>query len=358
MAVAGGTAGKRQSLLQGRGRMSLTGYNCVLVPGSHGGGTDDELPLPPLAATGTSSSSASSSPARVGEPLVDSHQGRSGSGEGEGRRQSQTRHERRGRARMSLAGYNETAYYGAVNVVADNDDCSSTRDSSNFTHTDSGIHGEEGTPWAVWRRWAADSDAESGLSDIDSGCEGSSFYAASAASDSDRGLSRRRSARRSARASLAGYNCTGAVSVTGEDGFIDERGASSRAAEAGERLSTIGEVLEMGLDWWGEGSSAAATAEPRHEHRHPTHFRLNSPDDYVAEVNPVNEAALVEQYESLDEVQNDWRGWGAWADDTEDDDTLDMGLQDDPIAEAGFIFAVEYGQACIQGIETSRVARE
>jgi len=341
--------GTRQNLLQSRGRMSLPGYNCVLVPGSHDSGVDVELPLPLLDATGTSSSSGSST---VHAQVVGHH----------GSRQSRNRHERRGQARMSLAGYNETAYYGGVSVLADSDGCSSTRDSSNMSVATV----DEASPWAVWRRWASEGEeqweSERALSDVDSGGEGSSSCAASMASDSDKARSRRRSARRSARASLAGYNCAGAVSVTGEDGAVIGRGAGNQAADAGERLSTIGEVLEMGLDWWGDASSQSARAEgtARHESRSPAHYRLNSADDQAVQVTTAAELAIVQHYDLLDEArQSSPSGWSAsmpWADDGEDE-TLDMGLQDDPIAEAGFLFAVEYGQACVQANHVYRRGR-
>merc|ERR1719440_467939 len=148
-------------------------------------------------------------------------------------------------------------------MIEDADDCSSTRDSSNFTNTEGGIPGEEGGPWAVWRRWAADSMSEEGaLSDIDSCGDSSSNAGASVASargsmggdsHSDMGsgfesdLSRRRSwTRRSARVSLAGYNCRGAVSVTEEETSL-AADSDGLLPDRPERLSTIGEVLEMGM---------------------------------------------------------------------------------------------------------------
>lgn len=280
----------------------MTGYNCVLVP-THG---SDDAPV------GTSSSSSS-------VPMSAQALSRRS-------RLSLTHHERRGRARMSLAGYNEAAYYGAVAVVADNEDCSSTRDSSNLTPRGP----EDASPWSVWRQWAADSVSEDGLSE---GSVGDSYISwgrevsgAGWTSETERQLSRRQSNRRSARVSLAGYNCTGAISVT------DEEGASSPADETGTRLSTIGEVLEMGFEWFGEGTSSAAarsTEESEEQEAAAQIFRLNADE---AEVEPAS--SIYAHYDALEGGENapSWQASLLGADETDDD--LDMGLQDDPIAEA------------------------
>jgi len=257
--------------------------------------------------------------------------------------------ERRGRARMSLAGYNEAAYYGAVSILADAEDCSSTRDSSNLTRTLS----EEGSPWAVWRQWAADS--ESGLSDSgDDNDPDQDKGSGSATSDGSEicelGQTRRRSTRRADRASLTAYNCTGAVSVTGEEGEQHVPGADGVGAETGGRLSTIGEVLEMGYDWLSDGASPRP---PNHESDGQEAAQVSTADA----PHPDGWHDAGDSTTRADDPEATTMGSLFWANDTEDD-SLDMGLQDDPIAEAGFIFAVEYGQACAHGNSFSRGNRE
>lgn len=243
---------------------------------------------------------------------------------------------------MSLAGYNEATYYSALTAVADNEDCSSTRDSSNMARTDSGLPEDATSPWAVWRTWAADTVSEGGLSE---GSGGSSW-----ASDCEPGLSRRQSAR----ASLGGYNCTGARAIDATEGGVAD-GVGNSTAETKTHLSTIGEVLEMGMDWFGDTSERQTESE---EQEAAQVFRLNG-DEHAAEARQADDTSIFGHYDALDDAAQNSGGWEAsmpWAEDL-DDDSLDMGLQDDPIAEAGFIFAVEYGQACVSGMDFSRSSR-
>mmetsp|Transcript_90192 Transcript_90192/g.140869 ORF Transcript_90192/g.140869 Transcript_90192/m.140869 type:complete len:303 (-) Transcript_90192:65-973(-) len=282
---------KRQSL-QVRSRTSLAAYNAVLVPNAdtsmelsdfHPASSSSAIPFPSLG----SNSLPSDIPPRRGSRLSVAH------------------HERRDRARMSIAGYN---YLGAMSVNPDAEDCSSTRDSTQRTDSFE-------DPWGVFGRWAADNLSDSGFSE-----DSETSSSASATR-----LSRQRSSRRSVRESLAGYNCMGAVSVPDAKETQNERRVLTFDLEDVEfeqnesRLPTIVEVGNAVFNLFSD----------------PEEQRMASP----------GVSSIADQYEALDNAASEsYFGAPSWFDDT--DDAPDMGLQDDPIAEAGFIFAVEYGQSC------------
>lgn len=271
---------------------------------------------------------------------------------------------------MSLAGYNEMAYYSHVSFLSmiDEQDCVSTRDSSNQTHTDSGMtYGDDGSPWAAWRRWAIDSElSEDDLSDAS--IEDSSSNAASA-DDLERGrLWHRQSTRRSAaRVSLAGYNCRGAISVSDEEN-TNAAGFTSFSATGGN-LSAIGEVFEMGREWfdaryhtdsYSSHLEASRTEVFNMDYESPDREQRWSTSSLFAAFDALDDTAyahspsLFASYDALDDAVDADRSWPRWADTEEEEEELNLGLNDDPIAEAGFIFGVEYGQACVNGMTFSR----
>lgn len=391
------TGGRRRKGLRKSGRASLTGYNCdgaLLLPNEqHQGqsavscdtGSACSTTAAPSASFGSSSTTTTPPSCGLSEAEVElpvdaecetiGQRGAPGRGPVRSRRSPGNR-ELRGRTRMSLAGYN---CIGAVSIIAE--DCSSTRDS---THGDgeSSILSEADSmikePWDVLRKWARDtlSDRSRGGDDSDADADSEVWNSPNTRSPRTSLVPRnatRRSMRVASRASLAGYSCQGAKSSSqmkssplceagsGPDSAMPDGSSPGGASvgvqgmDRGDRLSTIGETLNMGISQWFGETDDRHVSDGGQEDDASQVFNMDDSHpldvfDLHAGPNSERRSSIERSYEALDGAAAAPGNTETWqqmlfGNDDDEDETLEMGLQDDPIAEAGFVFAVEYSRS-------------
>lgn len=364
-------------------RASLTAYNCegaMLLP-TH----EEHMQIQ------TGCSSSSTTPPRSSEPELDTpetSEAPSSREEAPGRgprhsRRSPGNRELRGRTRMSLAGYN---YIGAMSINAE--DTSSTRENDDltgsWTPSVSSLYQSEADslnrePWNALRRWATDISEDGALDGDESDRDADVEVLTSPRSSLLPRSSARRSMRVAKRASLAGYNYEGAKSANQAQGLQEGDGDASASSNAGDiphftgapesvsvrepgserrdRLSTIGETLNMGISQlFGKSESSDMPIYDSAEESAQV-FSLNGDDsvplldmfDPQAEADPGRRFSVENSYEALDgsapaDSGETWQEM-FFGNEAEDDNAPMLGLQDDPIAEASFVFAVEYGRS-------------